>query len=295
LDHKQSEKWQSRFARTINSLACFSLAYVIITYMLWFASGLVGRLLKFDSIVYYYGVKFILNGFGWSKMKVLLAYSAGAGSALLLALLGLFLYSFLKRSKTLFNVFFLWLFVIGLSIFVSQLIIASLGIYKYNSLYYQGLAVAFAWLNLPTIFVYALGILGVLVIVYTGVNAGKPFLIFSYSYSKVNNLSRRRKYFFEIALVPYLAGSLVTWFAVFPKSLAAKSILGFLIGTHLIYVFVIGVTLGIGWLSLPYVDVNKQDLVRYNSLQMPNIFFVTMMLVVWVFIYATFRGLYLTA
>jgi hypothetical protein len=295
LDSKQSEKWQSRISRTGNSLACFSLAYIIITYVLWFAPGLAGRLLKFDSIVYYYGVKFILNGYGWSKMKVVLTYSAGAGSALLLALLGLFLYSFLKKSKSLFNVFFLWLFVIGLSIFISQFIIASLGIYKYDSLYYQGLTVAFAWLNLPTIFVYLLGILGLLTIVYIGVNSGKPFLIFSYSYSKVNNLSRRRKYFFEIALVPYIAGSLITWFAVFPKSLAAKSVLGFLIGTHLIYIVVIGITLGIGWLSLPYVEVNKQDLVRYNSLQMPNIFFVTMMFVAWVFIYATFRGLYLTA
>jgi hypothetical protein len=295
LERKQSEKWQGRMSRTVNSAMCFSLAYVLLTYALWFTSGLAGRFYKFDSLVYYYGIKFILNGHGWSKMKVIAVYSAGAVSIFFLATLALFLYSNLKKVKTLFNVFFLWVFVIGLSIFLAQIIMASLGIYHYNSRYYQGLAVVFAWLKLPVFAAYILDVFAVLFVLYAGVNAARPFLAFSYSYSKVNNLDHRRKYFFEIALVPFIVGVLVSWVAVFPKDNSAKDVLVLLISTHLIYVAVIGTILGIAWLSLSYIEVNKQDLVRYNSLQMPNVVFMVLMFVAWALVYISLSGVYLSA
>jgi hypothetical protein len=282
-------------SRTVNSAVCFSLAYVILTYLLWFTSGLAGRIYKFDSLVYYYGIKFILNGYGWSKMRVVVVYSVGALSILFLALLGLFLYSNLKKVKTLSNVFFLWIFVIGFSVFLSQFIIASLGIYNYNSSYYQGLAVAFAWIGLPAFLVYVFNIFVLLFVIYIGVNVARPFLVFSYSYSKVNNLAHRRKYFFEIALVPFIVGALLTWIVIFPKDASAKGIFVLLTSVHIIYFGVIAVVLGIAWLSLSYIEVSKQDLVRYNSLQMPNIFFIVLMLVSWAFIFVTLRGIYLTA
>ena len=295
MERKQSEKWQGRMSRTVNSTLCFSLAYVLLTFMLWFASGLAGRLYKFDSLVYYYGVKFILNGHGWSKMKVIAIYSAGAVSIFFLATLALFLYSGLKRVKTLFNVFFLWIFVIGIGIFLSQIIIVSLGIYHYNSPYYQGLAVAFSWFKFPAFLVYPMLFFAFLFMVYIGLNVARPFLAFSYSFSKVNNLSRRRKYFFEIAIAPFLVGALVSCIAVFPKDSAAKSVLLLLGSTHLIYIVVIAVILGIGWLSLSYIEVSKQELVRYNSLQMPNVFFIVLTLVAWTLIYISLHGIYLSA
>jgi len=290
LDRKQSEEWQSRAARTLNSTACFSLAYVIITYLLWISTGLGGKLYKLDSFVYYYGIKFILNGHAWNKLQVVFVYASGPAFILFAALFALFLYKRLKHIRSVLNVFFLWVFVIGISIFLSQFFIASLGLYHYNSIYYQSLAVSFAWLGIPVYVVYTLNVFVVLIIIYLGVNCARPFLVFSFSYSKVNNLVRRRRYFFETALVPFILGSLISIIAVFPKDLNAKNILILLASTHLIYFLVTGAILTIGWLSLAYVEMSKPELVRYKSLQTPNVVIIVFTVISWAVIYIAFRG-----
>ena len=295
MDRKHSEEWHSRLARTVNSAVCFSLAYVVLTYLLWFVMGLTGRLYKFDSFIYYYGIKFILNSNTWNVSKVAIVFSSGPFFVLLLGLLGLFLFMRMKEIRTMLNVLFAWTFIIGVSIFISQFVIAALGIYSYNSLYYQGLAVSFAWLKVPVFLIYLLNALLIIPIIYLGVNCSRLFLVFSYSYAKVNNLSGRRKYFFEIAVAPFIVGSLVTIVAVFPKELSAKGILILLASTHIIYLAVIGMILGIGWLSLSYIEIVKQELVRYKSLQALNIVFIIFMLLSWAFISITFRGVYISA
>ncbi len=293
MDSKNSELWQSRVSRTVNSAACFSLAYVILTYLLWFITGLAGRFYKFDSFVYYYGIKFMLNSQAWTKMKVVVVYSAGPFSMLFIALIALFLYSRLKRTKSILNLFFLWIFIIGISIFISELIIAALGMYKYTSLYYQSLAVSFSWLGIPKFVVYAVDLIMMIMLVYFGVNSARLFMVFSFSYSKVNTLSRRRKYFFETALAPFVLGILITCIAVFPKEITAKNVLVLMAASHLIYIAIIGAIISIGWMSLSYIEVSKSDLVRYKGLQMPNFIMILFMAISWAFIYITLRGVYL--
>ena len=293
MDSKNSELWQSRVSRTVNSAACFSLAYVILTYLLWLITGLAGRFYKFDSFVYYYGIKFMLNSQAWTKTKVIFVYCAGPFSMLFIALIGLFLYSRLKKTKSILNLFFLWIFIIGISIFISELIIAGVGMYKYTSLYYQSLAVSFSWMGLPKFLVYFMDLMMLILVVYFGVNSGRLFMVFSFSYSKVNTLSRRRKYFFETALAPFVLGIFVTCVAVFPKEVTAKNVLVLMAASHIIYIAIIGAIIGIGWMSLSYIEVSKSDLARYKSLQMPNFIMILFMAISWAFIYITLRGVYL--
>jgi hypothetical protein len=293
LERKQSEEWQSRASRTLNSTACFSIAYVIVTYMLWFVTGLAGLSYKFDSFVYYYGIKFILNSHSWTKFKVMTVYSSGPLFLLLMAFGAAFFYNRLKTIKTLLNLFFLWIFIIGISIFIGQLVIGTLGINNYNSIYYQGLAVSFSWLRIPKFLLYILDVLAFFMLVYVGMNSARPFMVFSFSYSKINNLTRRRRYFFETAVVPFILGTLITIVAIFPKELTAKNVLILLASTHLIYIAIMAAILGIGWLSLAYMEMSKQDLVRYKSLQIPNIMAILFVLVLWAYVYVTFRGIYL--
>ena len=293
MDRKHSEEWQSRVSRTVNSTVCFSLAYVILTYLLWFVPGLTGLAYKFDSFVYYYGIKFILNGHGWTKLTAASLYASGSVCILALALTAIFLFSRLKEIRSIANLFFLWVFIVGISIFISQVIMAGIGMYHYNSIYYQGLAVSFAWLRIPASVVYTMDVLVIMLLVYIGVNSARPFLIFSFSFSKVNNLERRRRYFFETALVPYILGSLVTIVAIFPKELSAKNVWLLLASTHAIYIAVMGMILGTGWLSLSYVEISKQHLARYKTLQEPNVVTFIIMVIAWAFIYITFMGIYL--
>ena len=155
-------------ARTVNSAACFSFAYVLLTYLLWFATGLAGRLFKFDSFVYYYGVRFILNTKSWTAYKAVVVYSAGPLAIIFSALLCNFLYRNIREIRTVLNLFFVWIFIIGTSIFLAQFIIAFLGIYQYDSMYYQGLAVVFAWLKFPIYLVNILNVIVVMLVIFFG-------------------------------------------------------------------------------------------------------------------------------
>src|SRR5687767_7689602 len=101
---RSREKWYSRLTRIINSAACFSLAYILITYAYWLVMGVAGLLLKFDSFVYYYGIKYMLNDRDWTALKVTFVYSSAPFFCLALGLLCRFVFERSKHFKTLLNV-----------------------------------------------------------------------------------------------------------------------------------------------------------------------------------------------
>ncbi len=240
------------------------------------------RTFKFDSFIYYYGIKFILNSHSWNKINVSLIYSAGPLFSLFFALFSFFLYNVFRKIQTLFNVFLLWCFVIGTCIFISQIYIIVTGLYNYTSPYYQSFAVVFSWWGLSVFLAYPLCILLLVAFVYFIINYARSFLVFSYSFSKVNSLARRRKFFFEIAIVPFALGCLITSFLTYPMNMS----------THVLYLSTIGIGLITAWYLLSYVQVMKYELVRYKSLQKINVFFSILLLVAGLIVFITYRGTY---
>jgi hypothetical protein len=98
----------------------------------------------------------------------------------------------------------------------------------------------------------------------------------------VNSLSRRRKFFFEIALVPFALGALITSFLTYPMNMTI----------HIVYLTTTGIGLLIAWYLLSYVQVMKYELVRYKSLQKMNVFFSILLLVAGFVVFVTYRGIY---
>ncbi len=172
----------------MNSALCFSIAYVLFNYVYWFAMVFAARYYKFDSFAYYYGVKIVMNSSLWDLRKVTLIYSAGPAACFFLALVFLLLYRLLRHLPTLLNVFLLWGFVIGAGIFVAQALVIWLGVYNYGSPYYQGLAVVLSWWRVPAIAARLSCIPFLLLFIYLSLNYGRLFLLFSFSYSRVNKL-----------------------------------------------------------------------------------------------------------
>lgn len=284
MEQRNREQWYSKLFRIFNSGVCFSLAYIIFTHLSWFAMGMVGKIFKFDSFIYYYGIKFILNNHSWTRLKVTLVYSTAPVFFLVAGLLCLYFFDKLKNIKSLLNVFFLWGFVIGSAVFASQGIISSLGASEYNSPYYQNFAVVFAWLHIPVAIVYAFTVPFLILMVYFSVNYARLFLIFAYSYTKVNKLSRRRKYFVEIAIMPFFLGALITSVVTFPMN----------IFIHGIYLLMIGLALLVSWIALFYIEVMKDTVIKYKTLQSPNIVFLFLLIAVITFVIVTWKGLYLS-
>lgn len=257
LDTKGKEQWLDKLARIFNSTICFSLAYAVINYGGFFMMAVVGKLFKLDANVYYFGIRFLLNGNKWSRLKVSAIFSTYPLFALLFGLLMLYIFNRVKKKPALVNVFLVWCFVIGTSIFAAQGIVASLGANEFSSPFYQNFAVVFAWWFLPVPFVYAMNIVFFALILYFSINYPKFFLRFSYSFSKVNKSSRRRMYFIETAAVPFVLGAMVTTAITFPMN----------IFIHAIYLMVIGVSLLISWVALFYLQILQDDVLKYKVLQ----------------------------
>ncbi|MFM2305763.1 MAG: hypothetical protein RLZZ367_432 [Bacteroidota bacterium] len=260
LDTKGKEQWYDKLIRIINSTVCFVLAYAVITFGGFFSMAMVGKIFKFDANVYYFGIRFMLNGNKWSRLKVTLIYSSYAFFALLFGLFMLYIFDRVKRKPAVLNVFLLWSFVIGTAMFAAQGLIASFGANEFNSPFYQNFAVVFAWWFLPPPFVYATNVFFVVLLLYFSINYPKMFLSFSYSFSKVNKSSRRRRYFVETAVVPFIIGAVATTAITFPMNMFV----------HGIYLFIIGVALLISWIALFYLEIMKDDVLKYKVLQTPG-------------------------
>ncbi len=263
LDTKGKEQWSDKLIRIINSTVCFTLAYAVINFGGFFSMAMVGKFFGMAANIYYFGIRFMLNGNKWTKMKVSLIYSAYPVFALLFGLAMLYIFDRIKRKPALLNVFLVWAFVIGTSIFTAQGIIASVGVSEFNSPFYQNFAVVFSWWFLPAHFVYATNVLFAVLLLFFSVNYPKLFLSFSYSFSKVNKSSRRRRYFLETAIVPFILGALLTTAILFDKTALAR----YHIFVHIIYLMIIGISLLISWVALLYLEILKDDVLKYKVLQ----------------------------
>lgn len=277
---RSREKWHERLSRVINSTVCFSLAYVVITYLFWLVMGFAGKLFKFDSFVRYYDIKYILNDYDWSQLRITFVYSSGPFFCLALGLFCLFLFNKLKAYRVIFNIFVLWGFIIGTSIFTSQAIIACLGANKYLSPFYQNFAVVYAWWHVPVAVVYILAIPLLIAFLYFSVNYAKPFLITAHSYSKVNSEGRRKMYFIETAIVPFILGAVITSAVTYPMN----------IRVHGVYMMMIAAALMIGWFSLVYIKIPKEEVLKYQTLQSPNPLFFFLLFLAISFVYIGWKG-----
>jgi len=283
---KRSETWKSKAIRVFNSTVSFSLAYILITQLTWIGMALIGKLFQKDAIVYYYGIRFLQNKTEfWNRLKITAVFGGGPFVALLIGLLSIYCYSRFKTKKTLLNLFFLWCFIVGTSMFAAQGIIASLAGHEHLSPYFTWFASVFAWWRVPLFLVYALNVVFGVILLYFAANYARPFLVFSYSYTKVNKLSRRRKYFLETAMVPFILGAIITTVVTFPMN----------IFIHAVFLGVIFLGLIIAWYSLAHIDIVRDDVLKYKNLQNINFLFVILLALAIAFVMTTWRGFNLSA
>ncbi|MCS6935168.1 MAG: hypothetical protein NZM35_08480 [Chitinophagales bacterium] len=251
------ELWHSKLFRFLNSAVCFSLAFMVMAYSQWFVMALVGMLFKFDALVYYYGIRFIYHE--WNRKTITFIYGAASLYPLLYGLLCLYIYDKISETKSVLSLFFVWGFIIGTASFCAQAVTGSLGAGEYNSPFYHNFAVVLAWWRMPNFVNYVLNIPALALFGYFAVNYARPVLRFSYSYSKVNKVQRRRSYFTETAILPFIPGALICLYATFPWN----------VWITLVYLAAIMLSLGVAWYALYYIDVMKDDILRYKSLQKP--------------------------
>lgn len=283
MDVRSTEQLSSKLSRMVNSTACFILAYILATHSQWFVMSAIGHFFKFDSWVYYYGIKFMLNGGYWNRLNVSFIYGGSTLYLLLFGLAGIYLFDKLKTYKTNVSLFFLWCFVIGTSLFSVQMLIAAIGYGEYNSPFYMGFAIAMAWVRVPLPFVYLLVLPFALMFIYFVINYGRPFLSLAYSYTRVNKLSRRRQFVLETVIIPFLIGAMVVSYLIFPMNFYI----------HLTYMATLFVACCGIWLAMSSVEILKDEVLRYKALQKLSYIALILVGLAVLWVQVTFRGVFM--
>ncbi len=280
--NKGRETWDSKLFRLVNSTLCFCIAYMIITYSCFFFSGMVAKLFNYQTDVFYHSIKFFLHQKEWKKLSVTIIFSTPVVVMFLFGMLALYLNFKVRKLTNNFNLILIWMFVIGTTMACMQGFIANLGLGEYNSPFYQNLAIVFSWFFIPEALAYLFTIVSVFVFLFFVTRFIRPFLALSYSYSKVNKLSRRRKYFFETAVAPYIIGALITSYVTFPMNMYV----------HVIYIVAIGLALFLAWLALFYIDIEQDFVYKYKRLQKIDYFLIAFFVCIVMFIYTVgFKGI----
>lgn len=285
---KRGEVWHSKLLRVLNSTFCFTFIYVLINYLQWFVMAFTSKIFEFDTIVYTYGVKYLLNGLAWNRLNISIIFGSGVFYFVLFGLLGIYLFSLLKQVKSVLNLLFIWAFVTGTSLFCTQALVGALGNSEYNSPYYQNLSIVYSWWRIPDVIAYFFVIPAAILFIYFSVNQAKPFLLLAYSYTKVNKLERRRKYFFETAIVPVILGCML----VLVYKYATHTIYDLYI--QLLYMATIFLGLIFSYIALPKIDVQKDEVIKYKSLQSFTPVPAILLVLLWAVIYLTRYGVYLS-
>lgn len=285
------ETWISKVFRIVNSIICFILAFISVNYLSWFAMAFVGKFFKCDAIVYSYGIKFITPvdpELFWNKIKIILIFSTPVLFPLLFGLACLYIYDKTKGIKSVLNLYLAWGFMIGTITFATQNVIASLGLGQVNSEYYRNLAVVYSWLRIPIPLVYILNIPFAIVFLYFSKHAVRPFLLFAYSFTKVNKLSRRRKYYIETMALPFILGSIIV--------LCLKFYVGLIHDMFIILLYFVGMGISMlyGIYSLGETEIMKDEVLKYKSLQEANYFLPVLLIVVCGLVYLARQGVYLS-
>jgi hypothetical protein len=202
---------------------------------------------------------------------------------------GLFFYLFIqfKARVNLANLVFLWGAVIAFSVFAAQGVLPCLEPGERLACY-TNLTVVYTWLSVPMAIVYILSFFFVAFLAFFGIYASKHFLAFSYSFSKVSKTDRKRKYYFETVIVPYLLGCLVL--LTFTKW--TYPAINFKV-VNMVYMTCIAFSLAISFLVININDMKSEEVLRYKSLQKTSpVLFMVFILLLLAFT-MTVRGFYL--
>ncbi len=267
----------------------FVIAYLSIIVLFYLVTALVGRVFGFDPQIYVYGIKFIVGRHRWTTGNAIVIWSSGTIFSILLGKLCSVLYRMLSERLILFNLVALWGTIICYSLAAAQVLLPILtGGYDETSPFYTNLAIAFNFAGVPVWALYAIGLAAILLLAASTSRTARIFLAFSYSFSKVNRRSRRRKYFVETALLPFAIGSIIVLLFFHETYQFYNFDL-----QNLLYMGVILLVLLLSLLLSGMSEINQDDVLRYKNLQQINAALFVVMMVMLIFMVVLNQGFYL--
>ena len=283
MHKRNSEKWQSKISRILNSTMCFCIAYAVMMTGFNLTTAIMGKVFGFYTTTYYYGAKFVVNHNYWTRLSVFFVYGSGIAFVALFGIVCGVLFFKLKEKSYILNLVFLWGMIISGSVIAAQGLIIHLGAEQYISPFYQNLTVVLSWFHVPLVLYYPLSFILFLLGVGSAIYSCKPVLTLAYSYSKVNKLARKQKYFFETAVIPFIVGAIAMLAFTFPLNM----------WLNILYIGFIALSLVIGFIALRFFEVKTDEILRYKNLQIGSLYIFFILAILLGALTLTWRGIYL--
>ena len=205
----KKESRSIEYYRIINSSILFALSFVMIYFTQDLVCAIFGIIYKRDPLFYYFDLKFT-NKIVFDKYSVIINYFSGPAACLFIGLFSLKIYDIIKRNKNLFKLFFLWTGVNGIVIFLSQLALTLLFTDSH-----LGFVVSYFNFNLKI--QIALIFISIYLLYYLGKKVTKSFIYLMETSYYLKHGSRRKDYIKQVALLPWVFGSILCVIFYFPR------------------------------------------------------------------------------
>ncbi|MCF8243226.1 MAG: hypothetical protein K9J16_17755 [Melioribacteraceae bacterium] len=184
---------------TINSAILYSIAFALVFFLnelgLIFA-GVIGGL---EPVLYHNTMTFT----NITDTSQLIYFAGGPAASLISGIAGYFIYRNLSHDNDVLKLFFLWFYIHGLTLFLTQ--VPNLPFDMSSDL---GKAVAVLDINQTVLIIIA--ITGLFFLITLGFSTAKEFMCFADHDSVVEDKTKRQDFIFYAAIAPWWLGALIS-------------------------------------------------------------------------------------
>lgn len=239
----------AKVQRVFHSMVIYCLAYIIVNYVNQYVGGFAASFFSFKPRVLYYGIYDLpISPSQWTKWSVLFVFASGPIVALLLGIIAFRLNELLREYNTTLKVFALWTAVHGISLFGSYCITSSFGTDDYQLPFYYGFAVVATWLHVDKVLMVPVTLIGMVLLILFGLIVIVAFLSLAYNRKVAINYKGRRQFILEVAVLPWLIGSILCTFFSLPPNMALRDLMINLFKNASIFFVLLGM-----WFRLDYI------------------------------------------
>ncbi|MDX2001871.1 MAG: hypothetical protein SFW35_05545 [Chitinophagales bacterium] len=226
ISNKVTDTLWRKFQRVAISTLVYVIAYILVGYALSYLSGLIAMYFNFHPEIKYYGLyKMPVAPNLWTNRAVLGIYGL---APFLIFVIGIVFYQItnsIQKERTIYKVFTLWIAIHCFCLFFSLCITASFGTQAFTSPFYYGLAVATTWLHMDPVLIAPVSLGALLALIFLGIYLVRNFLALSYARPVAFNFNARRLFVIEIAIIPWLIGTILTTLISVPPNHYPKDLL----------------------------------------------------------------------
>jgi hypothetical protein len=193
----QTERAKLTFT-AVNSTLAYVLAYLCAYVFYQLVTSSVAASLNIKSVVYYHKIDYRVAADFWNRFRVIYTFASGPVACLILGIVGVRIYTYLKKNDGYIRLFLLWLYLHAFNLFF--------GSYVAGVVTQSGFRYVTNYAQVPKKLEYVIAFFCVAAMFAFGYFATKQFLQMAPSQSLIQRFSRRT-FVLCVCILPWLVGS----------------------------------------------------------------------------------------